>query len=84
MPDNDTPFEPLLSKSLCSALLDISKYFGENADQMLHVRYWVEDVLVEARTQPEIAQPEIAQPDFPFAAPRVPTTTTTVKAWKLP
>lgn len=82
MPDNAPPFEPLLSKSLCSALLDISQYATENADQTILARPWADNVLVEAVRQPAATQPEATQPDFLFVAPlAVPTT---VKTWSIP
>lgn len=84
MPDNDPTFEPLLSKSLCNALLDISKYAAENADQTIRARPWFDDVLVEALKQPEGTQPEPAQPESPFAPAVVPSGPTTMKTWKLP
>lgn len=73
MPDNAPPFEPLLSKSLCIALLDISTYFGENADQTMRVsRNFDRAVIVDA------VRAEVA------VEGRRPTLPVVEKTWTLP
>ena len=47
--------EPLLSKSLCSALLDMSAYLREHPDQTIRVKFGPDTVTVEAGVEPVVA-----------------------------